>query len=245
MTQRQVTIVTTTYNCISDIEGYYKAFMALDGTLFDWIIIDAGSTDGTSQYLAERAERFSYYLSEADAGFYFGLNKAVEQVKTPYYMVFGADDRPAPDLLDAVLPKLAKAPALVLGAVRLMPTGVVKVPGPRWWHPWVWGRAISHHSVGTVIQRSSHQLYGLYDTKYSLVADGLFLKRILRSNAYIERTDSIFGDFLLGGMSSKYALRSIAETFLLQMEEGGNGLIQLGLFCLRVAKHLLLGMVKK
>ncbi len=232
-----LSIVTMTFNCANDIGGYLDSFLRLDRSKFEWIVIDAGSTDGTAEVLAAHRQHFSYFVSERDAGFYHGLNKALLHVKTNYYMVFGADDRPAPDLLEQVLPLLEHGAALVLGAVRLMPINRIKHVGPRWMHHFVWGRAVSHHSVGTAISMEAHARFGKYDTGYTLVADGLFLKRVLRSSSRVVRNRAVFGDFYLGGMSSKQELRSIAETFLLQVSEGSSPLLQLALFCGRILKR--------
>lgn len=245
MPEKQLSIITTTYNCVDDIAPYFEAFAALDASRFDWIVVDAASTDGTAQFLRERAERFAHFASEPDAGFYFGLNKAVASVKTPYYAVFGADDRPSPTFLDDALPLLATGPSLVLGGVRLMPGGAVKQAGPKWMHRFVWGRAVSHHSVGTIIRTDVHQRHGRYDTAYALVADGLLLKRVLRSAEPIVRTTVVFGDFMLGGMSSKQELRSMVETLLLQLSEGANPILQLTLFNARMVKRYLVRLLKK
>jgi glycosyltransferase involved in cell wall biosynthesis len=245
MPDKQLSIVTTTYNCVGDVASYFEAFAALDPSRFDWIVVDAASTDGTMQFLQQRADRFAHFASEPDAGFYFGLNKAVASVKTPYYMVFGADDRPSPTLLDDALPLLTANPSLVFGAVRLMPSGGVKQAGPRWMHSIVWGRAVSHHSVGTIIRTDVHQRHGRYDTAYALVADGLLLKRLLRSDEPIARTSIVFGEFMVGGMSSKQELRSMVETLLLQLSEGANPILQLMLFNTRMVKRYVLRLFKR
>ena len=245
MTEKKLSIITTTYNCVGDIAPYFKAFAALDVSQFDWIVVDAASTDGTTQFLRERANHFAHFVSEPDAGFYFGLNKALASLKTPYYMVFGADDRPSPTLLNDALPLLVTSPSLVFGGVRLMPGGRVKQAGPRCMHRLVWGRAVSHHSVGTIIKTDVHQRHGQYDTAYALVADGLLLKRVLRSAEPIVRTTVIFGDFRLGGMSSKQELRSMVETLLLQLSEGANPILQLALFNARMTKRYLLRLFRK
>ncbi len=245
MPVKQLSIITTTYNCARDVAPYFDAFAALDPSRFDWIVVDAASTDGTAEFLRERADRFSYFLSEADPGFYYGLNKAVARVETPYYMVFGADDRPSPTLLEDVQPLLASTPSLVLGAVRIMPGGHIKRAGPRWMHSIVWGRAVSHHSVGTIIRADVHERHGLYDTAYALVADGLLLKRLLRSSEPMLRTDIVFGDFMLGGMSSKQELRSMVETLLIQLSEGANPVVQLVLFNARMIKRYLRVLLKR
>jgi glycosyltransferase involved in cell wall biosynthesis len=240
MSSNLLSIVTTTFNCRTAIEGYVDAVGKLDRSQFDWIVVDAGSSDGTAEFLAQRAHLFDYHASEVDAGVYYGLNKAVARTRTAYYIVLGADDRPAPTLLDDLLPLLHDNPALVLGNVRLVPGGALKRPGPRWIHPVVWGRAVSHHSVGTVIRTDMHAKFGVYDTDFRVVADGLFLKRVLQSDEKIVISNAVFGDYALGGISDKSRFRSIVETFMLQISAGSNLLLQLMLLNARLLKLALL-----
>lgn len=238
MKSKTLTIVTTTFNCIDQIAGYCESFASLDRELFDWILIDAGSKDGTAEFLVERQASFTHFVSEPDSGFYFGLNKAVLRIQTPYYMVFGADDRPHPALLQRVLPLLKGGPSLVLGAVRLMPVGRIKYPGSRFMHHIGWSQVISHHSVGTVIRTDTHRTHGMYDVRFSLLADGLHLKKILQSRESVLATRELFGDFMLGGMSSNNKLRAAAETFLIQVTQGSNSILQLILFNIRALKSI-------
>ncbi|WP_082702497.1 glycosyltransferase [Pseudacidovorax intermedius] len=238
---KKLSIVTMTYNCSNEVDSYLKSFQLLDRTQYDWIIIDAGSTDGTFEKLSASSELFDYFISERDEGFYHGLNKALAMIRTPYYMVFGADDRPEPDLLESILGCLSADDAmLVLGGVRLMPLNKVKFAGPRWLHRFVLGRAVSHHSVGTVINMKAHALFGAYDINYRLVADALFLKKILKGKLKVKYSDRIFGEFALGGMSSKHQLRSIVETLLYQISEGSNVVVQVALASARIFKWALL-----
>ena len=235
-TEKLITVVTTTRNCIDIIPAYFKAFVDLDRTLFDWILVDAASDDGTREYLAEHASLLTRYTSEPDRGTYFGLNKAVAQVATPYYVVFGADDRPSHDFFEKVLPLLRHKSGLVLGSTRLMPSGNVKPPGNRRWHHWTWGRVISHHSVGTVIRTDLHRVHGMYDTRYRVVADGDFLKKVLRAREPITMTEAVFGDYEQTGLSDQNELLGLWESFVVQVVNGSNFFLQLALLNLRLLR---------
>jgi len=230
----QLTIVTTTYNCRQHIEEYVSAISSLDTKIFDWIIIDAGSTDGTKEYLTEKIHCFTHFSVQPDSGVYFGLNNALKHIKTKYYMVFGADDRPSPDLISELKPFLAEDYSLILGSVRTLPSNRVKTTGSRKMHWISWGRTISHHSVGTVIKRDVHDRFGIYDIDYSICADGKLIKAILKSSEPIVFTNRIFGDFRLGGISSQNKMRSIIELFLIQVQARENIVVQLILLNCRV-----------
>jgi hypothetical protein len=117
-----------------------------------------------------------------------------------------------------------------------VPAGIVKRPGARGWHRFVVGRAVSHHSVGTVIRTDAHQRFGLYDTHFRVVADSLFLKRVLQSDEPVATSPAVFGEYALGGLSDRLRLRSIVETFMMQLEAGASLLPQLALMNLRLLK---------
>ena len=236
---KSITVVSTTRNCLGVIEGYVESMLALDPAQIDWIVIDAGSTDGTREVLERHAGRFAWFVSEPDDGTYHGLNKAVARVATPYYVVFGADDRPSASFLASALPLLADRPALVLGATRLVPSGRVKGPGKRWMHPWSWGRVVSHHSVGTLIRTNLHQSFGFYDTRYQVVADGAFLLSVLRSRQEkIATSNAVFGDYAETGISARRGLFAIFETFLVQCDKGSALPFQFMLLNLRLLKAM-------
>lgn len=237
----RLSIVTTTFNCIDALEGYVRSVSALGVGRFDWVVIDAGSTDGTAEFLAANAGLFSAYESAPDAGIYYGLNRALARVATSHYLVLGADDRLSPSLLDDLAAPLASGAALVLGAVRLVPSGAIKRPGARWLHAVAWGRVISHHSVGTVIRTNLHQAFGRYDTDYRVVADGAFLKRVLQSDERVATSEAVFGDYVAGGLSDRSAFRSVVETFMFQVRAGSSLLLQLPLLALRLMKMSLRG----
>jgi glycosyltransferase involved in cell wall biosynthesis len=237
----RLSIVTTTFNCMSVIDGYVQSVAALGSGRFDWVVIDAGSSDGTAEFLARHAHLFTFHESRPDAGVYYGLNRGVAQVKTPWYLVLGADDRLSPSLLDDLAPSLESGAALVLGGVRLSPAGTLKRPGPRWLHALAWGRVISHHSVGTVIRTDLHGAFGPYDTDYRVVADGAFLKRVLQSRERVVTSDAVFGDYAAGGLSDRLAFRSVVETFMFQVRAGSTLFLQLPLLALRLMKMALRG----
>jgi hypothetical protein len=75
------------------------------------------------------------------------------------------------------------------------------------------------------------------------VADGVFLKKVLQSDEEIVVSDAIFGDYALGGISDRHRVRSIVETFMLQMGAGSNIVLQLALLNLRLLKLSFLAVV--
>ena len=234
---KKLTIITLSYNCVDYVDTFLKNICKVDSRLFDLIVFDGASTDGTYEKFLENKKSIKHLKSEPDRGFYFALNKAIKYVETEYYMVLGVDDSPNELLNKAIQDHLHFESDLILGCTRLEPSGKLKVPGPRWLHPYSWGRCISHHSVGTIIKTDSHKKFGFYDTAYSMLADGKFIKSIFKLNGKIIYSDLEFGTFSEGGMSSKSTFISIIESFRLQIELGENFFLQLLILCFRLIKN--------
>lgn len=234
---KKLTIITLSYNCADFVDQFLDNIGRIDSRFFDWIVFDGASKDGTYEKFLEHKQAIKYLRSEPDRGFYFALNEAVKLVETEYYIVLGVDDSPSQLLHKVMQNDLIDGADLILGSTRLEPSGKLKVPGPRWLHPFSWGRCISHHSVGTIIRTESHNKFGFYDTTYSMLADGKFIKSIFKLNGKIIYSDLEFGTYSETGMSSQSTFTSIVESFRLQIELGENLILQLLILCFRLVKN--------
>jgi glycosyltransferase involved in cell wall biosynthesis len=234
---KKLTIITLSYNCVDQVQSFMEGINRLDSSYFDLIIFDGGSQDGTYEKFSKYEKNIKYLNSEPDRGFYFALNDAVKTVETEYYLVFGVDDIPSIELEKVIREELHFGADLILGRTRLSPSGRLKVPGPRWLHRLIWGRCISHHSVGTIIRTGSHAKFGWYDTAYSMLADGKFIKSIFKLNGNIRYSNAEFGTFAENGMSSRAIFISIVESFRLQTQLGENFIIQLLFLIFRMIKN--------
>lgn len=234
---KKLTVITLSYNCVEQVELFMEGISKLDSSYFDLIIFDGGSQDGTYERFLNYRKNIKYLHSSPDRGFYFALNDAVKMVETEYYLVLGVDDRPSKELKKVIREELHFGADLILGRTRLSPSGRLKVPGPRWLHRFIWGRCISHHSVGTIIRTASHAKFGLYDTAYSMLADGKFIKSVFKLNGTIRYSNVEFGTFAENGMSSRSLFISIVESFRLQTQLGENFIVQLLFLFYRMIKH--------
>lgn len=56
------------------------------------IIVDGGSSDGTTQIILDNEERINYWVSEPDSGIYDAWNKALTKVTGEWVCFIGSDD---------------------------------------------------------------------------------------------------------------------------------------------------------
>lgn len=101
-----ITFFTPTYNRADILHRCYESLQKQSCFDFDWIIIDDGSTDNTSEVVREWVKnetRFKIsYIKKKNEGMYSGYNKALEVADTPLIVCLESDDMFAPDTMDIV-----------------------------------------------------------------------------------------------------------------------------------------------
>lgn len=238
-------IITTVYNGRDYLQGYFNSVNQILNKYttkinVEWVVIDAGSTDGTKEFFESKICSLDFFESRSDFGFYYGLNDALKNTKSDYYLVVGVDDFVYGDLLGFFISCYDRGYDLILGGVE--------IDENRFKYPDSDGRIsksvadhISHHSVGTIIKKSLHENFGLYDTSYKVLADSLFLKKVISDPcSKICYTNKIFGKFSENGFSSKLKKDSILELYRYQVSSGESKLIQSAYLFLRLIKLYLL-----
>jgi len=76
MSKNTLTVVTVTYNDLSGLKLTANSVELQVSQGFEWIVIDAGSNDGTQEFLREN-KRIDKFISENDSGIYDGMRKGL------------------------------------------------------------------------------------------------------------------------------------------------------------------------
>ena len=119
-TYSMITIVTSTLNADATIGELVSSLRAQCSHNFEWIIADGASVDRTLDILNEAGDVVTQLLRGPDFGIYDGLNRAISLVKTPYYLVLGADDVLDPDAIRMLTKAAEKSGAdFISGHVRM------------------------------------------------------------------------------------------------------------------------------
>ncbi|WP_201575854.1 glycosyltransferase family 2 protein [Psychrobacter immobilis] len=91
-TQPVITIITSTYNVVQDLQWTIDSIREQTYPNIQWIIADGASTDGTVEMLKEHSDLIDYWFSESDTGIYDAWNKALEHVTGDWVQFIGAGD---------------------------------------------------------------------------------------------------------------------------------------------------------
>jgi glycosyltransferase involved in cell wall biosynthesis len=198
MNRKLFSIITPTLNCGRKIGATIESVLAQDRDLFEFIVVDGGSTDDTLDVVGRHADGLRL-VSERDEGVYAALNKGIDMARGKYLYFLGAGDLLKENVLAGVKDVLPDGELnFVYGDVYYVSRG--QHFAGEFGKSELRVRNICHQAV--FYERKIFELLGKYDPKYRLNADYVFnLKcfadpRITRR--YIGR---VIADYEGGGMS--------------------------------------------
>jgi glycosyltransferase involved in cell wall biosynthesis len=210
----KITVVTSTLNAASKLPMLIKSLEAQTSKNFYWIIIDGESTDETLQ-LTSRAniEKAAFY-SERDCGIYDAINKGVMKCQTDYYIIAGSDDVFEPDAIENFEKALLMDPGYEFYAAAWMENGNVQRPknGSKIKHGM---RSISScHSIGLLIKKDIHKIFGMYSMKFPICADYYFVKSALGKDRCRQKVvNFISGTYSTTGASARNYIDYIFDIY--------------------------------
>lgn len=212
-TGRRVSVVVAVYNAAETLRQCLDSVLAQRACVFELIVMDGASTDGTRAIVDEYAPRCAYSESKPDRGVYHAWNKALLRTTGDWVCFLGADDAFASDdalatLVGAAMPGTnlvyAKVDLVSRDGAVLSTLGV----------PWNWEETKRRQTIahpGSLHARSLFTKFGPFTEKYPIAGDYEFLLRVGRaaSPVFVDRAVVRFGN---EGMSSRHYRQVLRET---------------------------------
>ena len=106
-----ITVLTPAYNRGKLLEKLYESLCAQDCKDFEWLIVDDGSTDDTSErveQMKQTADFPIFYHRKENGGKHTALNYAYQFIKTPLTFIVDSDDSLTRDAISYVNPQKAE-----------------------------------------------------------------------------------------------------------------------------------------
>ena len=168
MERKLFSIITPCYNAEPKIEKTVRSVLSQDRDLFEYVVVDGGSTDGTPGLVEDCAEGAAKIISEPDEGVYEAMNKGVEASAGKYLYFLGAGDSLKPGVLTKVANRLpAHDLALVYGNVYMVDKGLIYVG--EFDRAKMKKRNICHQAA--FYGRAIFDAVGMYDLRFKVLAD--------------------------------------------------------------------------
>jgi hypothetical protein len=201
-----ISVITTTFNSGAKIAATVASVLSQRKGLYEFIVIDGGSTDGTLAHLRAQGPALRH-LSEPDEGIYDAMNKGIRLTSGKFLYFLGAGDRLLPGVLEAVAAEIRRLPCQGRASRPTLLYG--NVDWSRYSRPYdgrfnrfkLLRRNICHQAI--FYQRSVFERLGFYNTKYRSVADWEFNIRCFNDRGIRKRYIPLrIADYEGGGTSA-------------------------------------------
>ena len=111
MNKNRITVFTPTYNRANLLPRVYESLLKQTNQNFEWVVVDDGSTDGTSafinQCILEHKIDITYYL-QVNQGKHYAINKGLSFAKGILFFIVDSDDFLPADALELVINQYEK-----------------------------------------------------------------------------------------------------------------------------------------
>jgi len=229
-----VSIVTICFNAEATIRDTLASIQRQTYEHMEYIVIDGGSTDGTTGILTEFESVYSRpfrWVSETDRGIFDAMNKGLQMARGEVIGILNADDWYEPETVEEVVKAFARSPdelRIVAGRLCLCDRSGRKLyyrdPSPDV-HARV-ERQMPVHHPSTFVPRAVYDRIGTYDREFELSADYDLVFRAVKAGVSFFSAEKVVTNMRVGGLSSvglKNDRRRVLEDHLIRRKHGVSG----------------------
>ena len=231
-----ITIITVVKNSEQTIEKCIQSVLNQKYDNIEYIILDGGSTDKTTEIIKKYQKKIDKIIIEPDKGIWDAMNKGLNLASGSIIGFLNADDYYYSNSLEIVNRYFQK------NSIDFLFGSVMKYKLMYGFKPsiikWSFGFYTSH-SVGFFIKTDKHREVGYYNSKYLSADLDFFYKMITKFNLKGKSTDKneILGEFGKGGFSSKINyLDHLRDLNQIRIDNNQNILFVYFLFLIKILK---------
>ncbi|WP_460639575.1 glycosyltransferase family 2 protein [Larkinella harenae] len=172
----KLSIITINLNNASGLSRTIESVLSQTSSEVEFIVIDGGSTDGSTELLRQYQDKIDYWISEPDHGIYHAMNKGIRLAKGVYCQFLNSGDYLAsPDVIERMLDNIPDAGVVIGNLLLIERDGKVRrdkgTTNDISFLTFYRG-TLNHSSA--FIKRELFDLYGLYDETLRVVSDWKF-----------------------------------------------------------------------
>jgi glycosyltransferase involved in cell wall biosynthesis len=195
------TIVTVVFNDEKNIENTMLSVLNQTYPNVEYIIIDGGSTDGTTKIIDKYKKKVHFWSSEPDNGIYYAMNKGLNRATGDYILFMNSGDTfYSLEILEKIADELQKNPVdLIYGTAILCYEKYSVSFLPRF--SCIKKGVMPCHQA-TYVKTSILKKFGGFDTSYRSSADFDFYAKFYLRKYSQSLVQFPVANFLAGGFSS-------------------------------------------
>ena len=192
------TIITPILNRVRELEATLASVLSQQTDLFEYLIIDGGSTDGTLEILRAMGKNVRW-ISEPDSGVYDAMNKGLKVASGEFIYFLGAGDALRPGILEKVSKGIPRDQMTYFYG-NVYSEAHHRVYNGRYSN-WKLSRInICHQAV--FCHRHLFEVIGPFDTRYKIVADHVSNMKVFGTPGLRKvYCNLVIADFAAGGLS--------------------------------------------
>jgi glycosyltransferase len=206
----KVSIITSVYNNNKTIKDAIESVINQTYKNMEYIIVDAGSNDGTIEIVKSYENKINQFISEKDKGIYDGLNKGIDLATGDVICFLHSDDLYASeDIITLVAKEFNNDLCLdgVYGDLVYTPKNDTdKIL--RYWKSKYFDNSLlkqgwmpAHPTL--FLKREVYEKYGNFDLDFKIAADYDFMLRVLKSGIKVKYLPKVLYKMRVGGESNK------------------------------------------
>lgn len=202
----KLSIITINYNNAIGLDRTLKSITSLDTNLFEYIVIDGGSTDNSVDIIKQYAKDIDYWISESDKGIYNAMNKGIKHANGEYLLFINSGDIINNDTdIRTVIEHLSGEDIIYFDILLILDkqgTQFIKICPDFIDFRYFIKDALPHQS--TFIKREKIIEYGYYDESMKIFGDwAFFMDAICKMQLSYKHVNGYFTTFYEDGISSQ------------------------------------------
>jgi glycosyltransferase involved in cell wall biosynthesis len=212
----RVSVITVVKDAANTIVATIESVLSQDYPNLEYVVVDGQSNDGTTEIIKSYGTRIPVFVSEEDAGVYYGMQKGVERSTGSMILLLNADDtftspHALSSLVDARLACTARGPVVcysdfIFHYPKLDRSFIMEATGDL-----ERGMGLLHQAM--LADRKAYDLVGGFDTSFRLAADFDWAVRAKRLDVhFLKFCGPPAAVFRHGGMSERQYRLSRAES---------------------------------
>lgn len=207
-------IITVCYNSVKTIEQTIQSVLRQDYDELEYIIVDGGSTDGTTAVIEQYRKKISVYISEPDRGLYDAMNKGINRASGDVVAFLNSDDWYERGTLEKVREYFNRNEVDIVSGNMYMWTDRVcsRYGVDRKNRENVFFESI-YPQPALFVKRELYLRFGGFDLSYKVAADTKWIMNAYVNGAEILCVDDCFTYFRYGGISTVREYEALEEQY--------------------------------